>query len=208
MSSIATSIVKRIRAKRRGWVFTPKDFLDLGTRASVDQTLSRLVKQGIVRRLDRGVYDFPKQHDVLGTLSPDADSLAQAVAAHTGDAVFPSGAMAANMLGLSTQVPAKTSYLTNGKTRTKKIAGRTLKFRHARVPLINRIPQKLNLVVQALSYFGKDGISDDVISHVSQKLDDRDIVFLKDIVAQVPGWMADTFQKIQSIRNENIRLSA
>lgn len=66
------ALVRRIRAKGRGWVFTPKDFLDVGIRATVDQTLSRLARKGAVRRLDRGLYDYPKQHDKLGTLSPSA----------------------------------------------------------------------------------------------------------------------------------------
>jgi len=93
MKSITDQIISRIKRRKPGWVFTPRDFLDVGSRAAVDQVLSRLVKQGMVRRLDRGIYDYPKQSTLLGTLSPNPDNIARAMAA--GDDVFPSGAMAA-----------------------------------------------------------------------------------------------------------------
>lgn len=64
-------IKRRIIGKGRGAVFTPADFLDLGSRASVDQTLSRLTDQGVIRRLARGIYDYPKTSPRLGRLSPD-----------------------------------------------------------------------------------------------------------------------------------------
>src|SRR3984885_15770183 len=79
MNAVANKIAHRIRIKRRGWVFTPRNFLDLGTRATVDQTLSRLARQGMIRRLGRGLYDYPKQNKLLGTLSPSTDNLAQAI---------------------------------------------------------------------------------------------------------------------------------
>ena len=74
MSTTASKIIRRIHTKQRGWVFTPKHFLDVGSREAIDQTLSRLVKQGKIRRLGRGIYDYPKQHPSLGTLSPNTDT--------------------------------------------------------------------------------------------------------------------------------------
>lgn len=200
MNAIAATITKRIRAKQRGWVFTPKDFLDVGTRATVDQTLSRLVKKGAIRRLGRGVYDFPKIHATLGMLSPSADDLAQAISVQTGDTVFPSGAAAANFLGLSTQVPAKPAYLTNGASRTKKIAGRTIVIKHAKVPILDRLSSKANFTLQALSYLGKDNIDDQTILHCAKRLNDQDLKGLNNAAAQVPGWMADAIHKMQQVR--------
>ncbi len=201
MSAIANTITKRIRAKQRGWVFTPKDFLDVGTRATVDQTLSRLAKKGVIRRLDRGVYDFPNQHSSLGMLSPNADDLAQAISAQTGDKVFPSGAAAANFLGLSTQVPARPAYLTNGPSRTKTIAGRTIILKHARVPIMDRISSKANFTLQALSYLGKNNIDAYTIAQCAKRLDDQDLKGLNNSLSQVPGWMADVIHKIQQVRH-------
>ncbi len=198
MNTITDQITRRIRAKRRGWVFTPKDFLDMGSRAAVDQVLSRLVKQGKIRRLDFGLYDFPKQHATLGTLSPDTDSIAQALAKKYGDQVaYPSGAMAANLLGLSTQVPAKPTYMTNGPSRTKNVAGRIITFKHARVSLMGSLSDIVNYLLQALSYLGKNSIDNDVIQRCAARLNSRDIKSLSRAAAQVSTWMADILKKIQ-----------
>lgn len=209
MSTITDKIIRRIHAKKRGWVFTPKDFLDIGSRAAVDQVLSRLAnKQGKIRRLDRGLYDYPKQHPLLGTLAADTDSIAQALARQSGDVVFPSGAVAANMFGLSTQVPAKPVYMTNSASRTKNVAGRTITFKHARVPLMRRLPDKINYLLQALAYLGKNSIDSDVIQRCVSRLDDKDINTLSDAASQVPGWMADILRKIQDAYNGNLRQAA
>lgn len=208
MSTATQQIIKRIRAKRRGWVFAPKDFLDLGSRAIVDQALSRLARQGIIRRLDRGVYDFPKHHAILGTLSPDANGLARAVAPKTSSKIFASGASAANTLGLSTQVPAKATYMTNGPSRSKKIAGRTVIFKHASVPLLDNVSDKANLTLQALAYLGKNNIDSLVLQHCINALTDRDVRGLVAHVDRTPSWMADIILKIKKAKDGLIRKKA
>lgn len=199
MTSVTDTLINKIQRQGRGWVFTPKDFLSLGTRDAVDQVLSRLAKRGVVRRLGRGIYDYPKQHKGLGTLSPNPDSIARALTA--GDMVFPSGAMAANLLGLSTQVPAKPSYLTNTPARTRQIAGQTIRLRHARVALLDNITDKANLVLQALSYFGKNNIDDQIINHCAKILKDQDLAALHSVMGRVPGWIADVIHKIESAKH-------
>lgn len=206
MTSIASSITHRIRAKGRGWVFAPKDFVDFGTRAAVDQTLMRLTQKGMIRRIGRGCYDFPKQSTMLGTLSPNADNLAQAAAAKAGgDRAFPSGALAANMLGLSTQVPAKPVYLTNGHSRTRTIAGRTIRLKHASIPLLDQVPDKINLVLQALAYLGKAGIDDIVIQQCADKLDSADMKLLAQSARYAPSWISDALYRVQQAKDGQIR---
>ena len=205
MITISDTILRRIRAKQRGWVFTPKDFLDVGSRAAVDQTLSRLVKSGVIRRLDRGLFDYPKQHPVLGTLSPAADKVAQAISAKTGDRAMPSGATAANMLGLSTQVSAKPVFVTNGKSRSKSLAGRIITLKHAKVPIIDNIPDIVNLALQALSYLGKDGVDHQAIVQCASRLADADVKYLTKASHQVPGWIADIILQIKMAKYGQIR---
>lgn len=194
-------IMKRIRAKGRGWVFTPRHFVDFGTRGAVDMALSRLAKAGDIRRVGRGLYDYPRQHDKLGALSPDPDSLAAALATQSGDSLAPSGAAAANSLGISTQVPAKASYATSGRSRTKRAAGRNLTLRHSRAPVLDDASDSANAVVQALAYLGKDGIDAAVIARFAQRIDDQDMKALLQARPQMSGWMGDVVLKIDAARH-------
>src|SRR2546422_1065603 len=81
--TVTKAILKQIRAKRRGWVFTPKEFANVGPRTAVDQSLCRLQQEGTIRRLTRGIYEYPKIHPQIGVLSPSAEAVAKAVAAKT-----------------------------------------------------------------------------------------------------------------------------
>ena len=201
MSAVADKIIKRVRGKGRGWAFTPKDFLDLGTRASIDMALTRLVQAGQIRRIGRGLYDYPKLHDKLGALTPDADSIAQAVATQSGDRLSVSGAQSANRLGISTQVPAKASYATSGQTRVKKVAGRTIALKRSRAPILDDASPDANAVLQLLAHVGKDKIDDDLIQRLSAQIDDRDFKALTKAQPLMPGWMSDAVLKIGLVRH-------
>jgi len=196
MAAVADRIIKRVRGKGRGWAFTPKDFLDLGTRASVDMALSRLAQQGHIRRIGRGLYDYPKLHAKLGALTPDADTIAQAVAIQSGDKIFTSGAQAANLMGISAQVPAKASYATSGSTRVKKVGGRTIALKHSRAPILDNATPGANAVLQLLSHVGKANIDDDLIRRCADRLSQQDLRALKKAQAAMPGWMSDAVLKI------------
>ena len=195
-------IMKRVRAKGRGWVFTPRHFVDFGARGAVDMALSRLAKAGDIRRVGRGLYDYPRQHDKLGALSPDPDSLAAALATQSGDSLAPSGAAAANSLGISTQVPAKVSYATSGRTRSKRAAGRSVSLRHTRAPVLDRAPDSANAVVQALAYLGKDQIDGAVIARFAQRVNDHAMKALLQARPLMSGWMGDAVLKIDAARHE------
>jgi hypothetical protein len=201
MSAVADKIIKRVRGKGRGWAFTPKDFLDLGTRASIDMALTRLVQAGQIRRIGRGLYDYPKLHDKLGALTPDADSIAQAVATQSGDRLSASGAQSANRLGISTQVPAKASYATSGQTRVKKVAGRTIALKRSRAPILDDASPDANAVLQLLAHVGKANIDDDLIHRLASQLDDRDLKALRKAQPLMPGWMSDAVLKIGLVRH-------
>lgn len=208
MSNVKNTIVRRIRAKRRGWVFTPKDFLDIGNRDAVDKVLSRLVSNGLIRRIGRGVYDFPKRHEILGVLSPSANNIGHAMATKYGNKLYPSGAMAANILGLSTQVPAKPVYLTNGPSRTQVIGKQVIKLQHARVPLLEYAPDKVNLIIQALSYLGKDSMDGSLIQQCARELSVNELGALVHNAPHMPGWMVGVIHKIKQASDGYIRKTA
>ena len=189
-------IKRRIIGKGRGAVFTPADFLDLGSRASVDQTLSRLTDQGVIRRLARGIYDYPKTSPRLGRLSPDPDAVAAAIARKDGRVVQVSPARAANMLGLTTQVPAKAVYLTDGPSRTKQIGAQTIIMRNAAARNLVGAGKPTGAVFQAVRYLGKDGVDASVVARLSRTIDaDPRRALVKDAL-QAPGWMRPVVQQI------------
>ena len=195
-NSIATNMIRRIRAKKRGWVFTPKDFLDLGTRSNVDFVLHQLVQKQTIRRIGRGVYDFPAKHPKLGTLSPTTDNILRAVAAKTGEVIQPSGAESANWLGLSTQVPAKPPYLTSGRSRMIKIGNDTIRLKHTSVKPLRGHPDKVTLVVQALLYMGKQHIDNSVLQQCARQLSIQQKDDLRHMAAQIPGWLTPMIHTI------------
>lgn len=201
MSAMADRIMKRIRGKGRGWVFTPRHFLDFGSRGAVDMALSRLVQSNTIRRIGRGIYDYPRLHDTLGALSPDPAVLADALAVQTGDKLAPSGAAAANQLGLSTQVPARASYATSGRTRVGKAGGRSLTLRHSRAPVLDQASDTANAVLQALAQLGRKDVDADVIQRLAARVDDSDMKQLLQARPAMPGWMGDVILKIGSVHN-------
>jgi Family of unknown function (DUF6088) len=156
VTGIAGKIMKKVRGHGRGhWVCTPKDFQDVGSQAAIDQALSRLVKAGRLRRVGHGLYDLPRTSSALNRRVPaNLDSAVAAAARRVGAQVMPDGIVAANRLGLTTAVPAKADYVTDGATRTIKINGRTVRLRHARPKLMKWAGRPAGPVVQALNWLG------------------------------------------------------
>ncbi len=167
----------------------PRDFLALGSRQAVDLVLHRLSKKGIIRRLARGVYDFPKQHPVLGPLSPSAETIAQALAGRDHSRLQPAGAYAANVLGLSEQVPAKVVFLTDGASRTIRIGTMTIQLRRTTPRNMAAAGRLSGLVIQAFRELGKDNVTRARIEHLKRTLPaDRRRELLADLKL-APAWM-------------------
>lgn len=193
--SITDKMDRRIRRWKKGAVFTPKDFLDLGGRAAIDQVLSRLTDKGHVRRLARGLYDAPRISEKLGSLSPDPDVVAQALARASGGKLQVSGAHAANALGLSTQVPAKTEYLTSGPTRKVTLGKRIVTLRHASPKVLVAPGSKAGTVVQALRYLGPDG-AELAADRLAPRLGDAERRVLGRAAANAPDWMRSVLSRL------------
>lgn len=159
MQTMRDQIVARIERLGKGKAFSAKDFLDIASRGTTDVTLAALARQGAVRRVRRGLYDVPKVNPALGgELSPDIDEAARAIARRQRWKIIPDGAWAANLLGLSTQVPAKIVYLTDGPNTKIPIGRRAIHLKHARPKVLAGLEGKSALVVQALRHLGKDRI--------------------------------------------------
>ena len=193
---IGPKIVDRMEGRGRGSAVTANDFLDLGSRDSVDQALSRLVKQQTLIRVDRGIYAYPKVSRLIGAVGPTAEEIAQAMARRGSQRLLPSGAMAANLLGLSDQVPAKVEYLTDGAACERRSGKLLIRLKPTTPKNMATADRVTGPVIQALRYLGKDNVGDQVVSQLRQRLSEQDRLQLVEDISFAPGWMAPIFKKI------------
>jgi Family of unknown function (DUF6088) len=194
--TIDSRIVAAIRRRGRGSVFVPADFLNIGSREAVDITLHRLARQRIIRRLARGVYDFPKEHPVLGPLAPSAEDIARALAGRDRTRLQPAGAYAANALGLSEQVPAKAVFLTDGPTRTVKIGPTTIQLRRTTPKNMEASGRLSGLLIQALRELGQEHVTQQRRDYLKRTIpSEKRRELLKDL-RLAPAWMHPIFREL------------
>lgn len=189
LKSIQNKVISRIYGKGRGWVFTPKKFLDLGPRKSIDMSLARLTDSSSIRRIARGLYDYPKKHPNLGFLSPSPDAIAKALIERDEIRLQASGAYAMNLLGLSQQVPAQIVYLTDATTRTIQVGNQKIHLRRSTPKMMTTAGSISGLVIQALRYIGNGKVKDDHINTLRNTLSESDRQQLKKNHVYAPTWM-------------------
>ncbi len=168
----ADKILARIYKNGMGSVFTPKDFQDLASRDNIKTTLRRLTVKGTIRRLLRGVYEYPEfSHFMNALASPSLDAVARAIARAHGWIIQPEGNTALNLLGVSTQVPAQWQYLSDGPTKKIFWPSGELVFKHRTNKEITSLSYETALLVQALKTLGQDHIDDNVLTLMCEKMD-------------------------------------
>jgi len=171
MDKLRVKIERRIERQGRGWAFSRKDFRDIAPTGPVGVILARLVSQGMIRRLGRGLFDYPRTSQALGgELSPDIDQVTQAIARKFRWTIVPEGALAANQLGLSQQVPAKIVYLSDGPSKKVQAGNIAIRFKHARPKEMRAENYASGLVIQALRHLGKGNVDRKVIDLLRKRL--------------------------------------
>lgn len=194
--SIDAKVLQRIRGLGRGRVLVPGDFLDLGSRQAIDVVLHRLRKKGTVRRLARGVYDYPKRHAVLGDLMPSAEAVAQALAGRDRARLQPAGAYAANLLGLSDQVPARAVFLTDGPTRTVRVGAQTIQLRRTTPKNMAAAGRLSGLLIQAFRHLGQAHVTAERLAHLKRTLPEGERRALLKELRLAPAWMHPIFRAL------------
>lgn len=156
--SIEKQIISVVYGNGRGWSFSRKDFSLLADAESIDKALSRLAKKGTIRRLSRGLYDYPLYSKWLQqALGPDMDQVAHAIARKFGWNIQVSGNAALNIMGISTQVPTRYIYLSDGPSKSYQVLDQELSFKKARFTHLNlKYPQSA-LLVQGIEALGENG---------------------------------------------------
>ena len=198
MKSIEAKILSTIKKNKvDGYAFSSIDFIGDFSRDSIDKALSTLVKKNKIRRIARGIYDYPQYSDFLQKkLSPNIEEVAKAFARKFNWRIAISGDSALNLLGLSTQVVAKYIYLSDGANRTYDIQGTTLEFKKASLKNIGFQYDESKLIVQALKALGKEHITQDVIKTTRKHIEPNMYSKILNDTQTTTIWIYDAIKQI------------
>ena len=186
MESTDSKIITSIKKRGRGTVFFADEYAHYSNPKRVQKAMEQLVEKGLVIRVARGIYCYPKKDKVWNTgfLPPSYDDIANAIAKKEHAKIVPTGIHALNRLGLSEQVPMRLVYLTSGRSRTLQLMdGQTLQFRTAM------------LVTFALKEIGKDNLTEEQKEHILQLLKQEDPESLKRDLSLMPDWIQMIIQQ-------------
>jgi hypothetical protein len=194
--SIDTHLFRRIERSLGGSVFTPASFTALGSRAAIDKALQRLVAEKALRRLSRGLYDKPRHDEVLGTLWPSVDAVVRALTGKDKLRVQPAGVYAANLLGLSEQVPAKVVLLTDGVSRTVRAGPMRITLKRTSPRNIAAANRLSGLVIQALKSLGHAHVTPQRLAHLRKTLPAPERARLLQDLDLAPDWMRPMLREL------------
>ena len=196
MQPLNKKAISRIYGRGKGWAFSPNDFVEDFSRDQIENALAGLCREGKIRRVCRGIYDYPKYSELLQELSPDFDQVAQAFARKFNWRIQPSGDVALNLLGLSTQVPGRLMYLSDGPNRQYDIGNFTLEFKKSALKDVGFKYRESGLIVQALKSLGQERVDESVIATLRKQLDETTCKrVLKDTVTAT-GWVYETIKRV------------
>lgn len=197
MSKLIETCFYFIAGHGRGWAFSASDLLGRFGRHQADSLLSELVGRGKIRRVARGMYDYPRYSALLGKeIGPDIDQVAGAYARKFNWRIEVSGETALNLLGLSTQIPASYVYLSDGPNRRYDILGQTLAFKKSALKNIGFKYRTSVLLVQALLALGKEHVTESVIDKMREQIEpsQRDKI-LRD-TKSATGWIYEVIRRV------------
>jgi hypothetical protein len=198
--SVDSMVLQHIKKNGRGYVFTAAEFLHLGSLNAVGLTLRRAARQGAIRKLARGLYDYPGRDSRLGLLAPSIDAVARALAGRDSSRLQPAGAQAANVLGLSEQVPVRAVFLTDGRARTVRIGRQQVILKHTTPRQMASAGRVSGTVIQALRWLGRPHVDDRVVAALRGRLSDRDKKQLRADLRHAPAWVADVIRRVAEPR--------
>lgn len=163
---------------------------------AVASALVRHKRAGIVRQLARGLYDYPIEHPKLGRVAPPADAVARAIARRDAVRLQPTGAYAANVLGLSEQVPTRIVFLTDGPPRRVKLGRREIVLKRTTPRNMATAGRKSGTVIQALRHVGQRHVDQKVVAIVDRQLSPDDRAQLRKDLRYAPAWVADLLRPL------------
>ena len=198
-------IYNRIISEKPQKVFVISDFCDLMDYGTAKKSLSRLESNNKIQKIMRGVYYNPRYSQLIQEYEkPSVDEVAKAIARNFKWTIAPSGNTALNQLGLSTQVPAKWIYFSDGPYKTYKIGIQELEFKHRTNKEISGMSEKTILVIQALKELGEEQITESVIQKLKRQLTDEEKLKLLNETKQTTVWIFNIIKKIAQEGEANV----
>lgn len=173
--SVSNTLQKTILLQTVGSVFCANDFIAMGSKGNIDVILHRLSKKGMIRQLGYGLYDIPRKSTLLGDLTPEIKDIINAYSRKIGQSFVLDPLNAANAMGMTTQVPTKLTFLTDGKSHTLTICGLDIHLIHASAKKIVGAMTPIGVIIQALRYFGPNGAPDSVMRKIASQISQDDL---------------------------------
>jgi hypothetical protein len=187
-TSIAETILKHAQKLPEGTILMAKSLMHLGARAAIDQALFRLARSGRLMRAARGTYVLPVMGR-FGTRPPSVQKVAQSLANATGEVLAPHGAVIANRLGLTTQVPIRSVYVTSGRPKCLKLGKQILEIQHAPHWQTNVANAPAGDAARALAWIG-EGHALEALCKLKQRMPPNEWDALISLRPRLPAWMA------------------
>jgi hypothetical protein len=173
------------------------DFADIAQETTVRSALRRLKRRNIIRPILRGIYDYPKFSELLKEkLAPDINNVSHAIARKFGWRIQVSGSAALNYFGLSTQVPGRNLYLSDGPNRTYDILGQTLEFKHALLTESGLKYDRSELLVQAIRELGQENVTPEILNALRLKFNPSELERIIRDTRYVTGWIYELIKQI------------
>lgn len=202
--SIKAKIFKRLEESPEHSVFFLNDFAELGSVETVRKVLLQACMAGIISRLSHGIYIKP-MNSKFGEVPPPLDTIARKIAERDHVKLMPTGSTAANILGLSTQVPMSASYLTTGSSRTINIGKRHISLRHAAPRNFAYKGMTIPLIVQALKDLGEKNISESTLLSLSRYMERaKDTDSFNEDSRLAPAWIQSVIKPLIRKHNETL----
>lgn len=198
MSSYKDDIYQRINENSSDTVYIANDFFDIANYETVRKNLNRLVEAGELNRILNGIYYRPKYIELIGEYeAPSVNEVANAIARKYNWTIAPSGNAALNLLGLSTQVPAKWTYISDGRYANYKLNDKTsIEFKRRSNSEISNMSTLSATIIQAIKGIGKDKISGDQIDFLRDKLSLKEKKDLLEDGKATAAWVYKIIKKI------------
>ena len=184
-----------MKKAKRGLVFFTSDFAAYGNGKTCNKALERLAKQEKIMRVGRGIYTIPRKSAFFGRVPPAIEDIAQGIARRDKARIIPTGLFAENLLGLSTQVPMKIVYLTDGTPRKLTIDETPLIFKKTSPKNLAAWGKISGLAIQALKSIRKERVSDDDIEKVINILKKENPKYVANDIKLAPEWIREIMRK-------------